>query len=183
MSQIGNKIKSLRTLKGYSQEELAEAAQVNLRTIQRIENNSNNPRGKTLQLICEALETNTEEIMSFGKEKDLSYLSLVHLSVLSFFVVPLGNIILPLILWVSKKDKIEGLDNLGKNILNFQIVWTTLCVLCMILIIFYPTYFDYAFAFLSIITILNFILPLIFAIKTNKEKNKNRYPNLLRILR
>ena len=46
MNLVGVKIKELRKKKGFSQEELAETAKVNLRTIQRIENNENEPRGK-----------------------------------------------------------------------------------------------------------------------------------------
>jgi transcriptional regulator with XRE-family HTH domain len=58
MNEIGKKIKELRKKKGLSQEELAEFSKVNLRTIQRIENDENEPRGKTLNLICEALDVN-----------------------------------------------------------------------------------------------------------------------------
>lgn len=56
MNSIGTKIFELRKSKGLTQEELAELSKVNLRTIQRIENNENEPRGKTLDLICNALE-------------------------------------------------------------------------------------------------------------------------------
>ncbi len=56
MTEIGKRIKEIRLKKGLSQEELAEASKVNLRTIQRIENNETKPREKTLQLIFNALE-------------------------------------------------------------------------------------------------------------------------------
>ena len=46
MNEIGKKIRDVRKKKGLSQEELAESAKVNLRTIQRIENNESEPRGK-----------------------------------------------------------------------------------------------------------------------------------------
>ncbi len=52
MENIGKKIVELRKSKGYTQEELAEKAKVNLRTIQRIENDENKPSGNTLKLIC-----------------------------------------------------------------------------------------------------------------------------------
>ena len=51
MSHLGQKIKDARKQKGLSQEELADSAKVSLRTIQRIETNKNEPRGKTLHLI------------------------------------------------------------------------------------------------------------------------------------
>lgn len=62
MDTIGNKIKETRKTKGYSQEDLAELAKVNLRTIQRIENNKSEARGKTLNLICNALQIDIQEL-------------------------------------------------------------------------------------------------------------------------
>lgn len=62
MSYIGKKISEARKLKGFTQEELAELSKVNLRTIQRIENNNNEPRGKTLELICEVLQIDKGEL-------------------------------------------------------------------------------------------------------------------------
>ncbi|SEA22661.1 helix-turn-helix domain-containing protein [Bizionia paragorgiae] len=122
MNELGKKIKEARKKKGFSQEELADLATINLRTLQRIENNQNEPRGKTLHLICEALQINAEDILDYGKQSDNSYLVLFHLSVLSFLAIPIGNIIIPLILWVTKKDKVIGLKKMGANVLNFQIV-------------------------------------------------------------
>jgi transcriptional regulator with XRE-family HTH domain len=49
---VGQKIKEARKTKGFSQEELAERAKINLRTVQRIETNESEPRGTTLNLIC-----------------------------------------------------------------------------------------------------------------------------------
>ena len=126
MSDIGNKIKDARKRKGLSQEELAELAKVNLRTIQRIENNENEPRGKTLNLICDALDLNIEDILDYGKDDNKNYLIGLHLSVLSVFIIPLGNIIIPLIIWMTQKDKITHLKTIGSNILNFQILWTAI---------------------------------------------------------
>ena len=63
MSIVGNKIYEIRKLKGYSQEKLAELSKINLRTIQRIENDENEPHGKTLNLICDVLEINVEELL------------------------------------------------------------------------------------------------------------------------
>ncbi len=61
MIGVGQKIRESRKLKGLSQEELADLAKVNLRTVQRIEANQNEPRGKTLNLLCEVLEINKRE--------------------------------------------------------------------------------------------------------------------------
>ncbi|WP_439482718.1 helix-turn-helix domain-containing protein [Cyclobacterium plantarum] len=67
MSIIGKKISETRKSKGLTQEELAELSKVNLRTIQRIENNESEPRGKTLILICEVLDINIEDLINSKK--------------------------------------------------------------------------------------------------------------------
>lgn len=56
MNSLGELISSSRKSKNLTQEELADLSKVNLRTIQRIENNQNTPRGNTLKLICNVLE-------------------------------------------------------------------------------------------------------------------------------
>ncbi len=63
MNPIGKKIIEVRKLKGITQEELAELSNVNLRTIQRIENNESEPRSKTLSLICEVLQIDLEDVL------------------------------------------------------------------------------------------------------------------------
>jgi transcriptional regulator with XRE-family HTH domain len=68
MSTIGDIISSIRKTKGLTQEELAELSKVNLRTIQRIENSENEPRGKTLLLICEVLDVNLEDLLSSNEQ-------------------------------------------------------------------------------------------------------------------
>lgn len=55
MHAFGQKIKNARLAKGFTQEDLAEAAKLHLRTIQRTENNENEPFTKTKQLICDVL--------------------------------------------------------------------------------------------------------------------------------
>ena len=45
----------------------------------------------------------------------------IHLSTFSRFLIPFGNFIGPIILWVSNKDKSEFIDAHGKQAINFQI--------------------------------------------------------------
>lgn len=45
-----------------------------------------------------------------------------HLSALAIWVgVPFGNILIPLLIWLIKKDEIPAVNNEGKESLNFQI--------------------------------------------------------------
>ena len=187
MNGIGKKIKELRKKKGLSQEELAESAKVNLRTIQRIENNESEPRGKTLNLICDVLQINAEDILDYGKQPDKSYLTIFHLSVIVFLAIPVGNIIVPLILWMNKKDKIIGLKEIGANLLNYQIVWSiitfsSITAFAFSKIMHYGYYPILFYVFIGLYA-LNIILPIIFAIKTNKGKTQNLYPNIIKLIK
>jgi transcriptional regulator with XRE-family HTH domain len=64
METIGTKISKIRKQKGMSQEALSDLSKINLRTLQRIEKDENEPRGNTLKQICEALKTPIEELES-----------------------------------------------------------------------------------------------------------------------
>lgn len=77
MSSIGKKIFEARKMKGFTQEELAELSKVNLRTIQRIENNKSEPRGKTLNLICNALEIDFIEFQEINQLKRINIISIL----------------------------------------------------------------------------------------------------------
>ncbi|MFS4483297.1 DUF4870 domain-containing protein [Hyunsoonleella sp. 2307UL5-6] len=191
MNEIGKKIRDVRKKKGLSQEELAESAKINLRTIQRIENYESEPRGKTLNLICQVLDLNTEDILDYGKKTDRSYLAYFHLSVLFGLIIPTGNIVLPFILWVTKKDKIIHLKDIGANLLNFQIIWTLLAFFVLIIGAFLkiihldigPGSLILSLYFWLFLYLLNIILPIIFAIKVNKGKIGNFYPNIIKLIK
>ncbi len=187
MNEIGQKIKEIRKKKGLSQEELAESAKVNLRTIQRIENNENEPRGKTLNLICEVLDINIEDILDYGKKEDKSYLIVFHLSVLAFLAIPIGNIIIPLILWVNKKNEIVGLKQTGVNLLNFQIIWSIVTFICTTVWVLGKIMKHEYREILLIVAIgfyaLNIILPILSAIRIYKGKTTSCYPNIIKLVR
>jgi uncharacterized Tic20 family protein len=53
------------------------------------------------------------------------WITILHVSALSgFLIVGLGQILVPLVLWLIKKNDVPGLDAAGKEVLNFQISWT-----------------------------------------------------------
>ena len=45
----------------------------------------------------------------------------IHLSTFSRFLVPLGNFLGPIILWITNREKSEFVDANGKQAINFQI--------------------------------------------------------------
>ena len=119
--EFGQRVKELRISKGFSQELLASETGLNLRTIQRIESGESIPRGDTLNRLSKALEVSQDKIIGWNKDKDKEFLTLLNLSSLSFIIFPILGIVVPFVLWVSKKNKIENADEYGKQIINFQI--------------------------------------------------------------
>jgi len=125
-------IKNLRKRKGISQELLAENSGLSLRTIQRIENGETEPRGDTLTRLANALDVAPEELVDWELTEDKGFLMSLNLSALGFILFPLLGIVIPLIMWISKKGKLKQLDNLAKEVLNFQISWTIVLLLTYI---------------------------------------------------
>src|SRR5690606_20616439 len=132
---LAQRVKDLRNRKGISQEILAEESGLSLRTIQRIENNETVPRGDTLKRLSIALDTSPDEIVDWKIQEDHNYLTLMSLSALGFLFFPLLGIIIPLTMWIFKKDKLKNVNELGKSMMNFQISWTLLLFLYYIFII------------------------------------------------
>jgi len=125
-NELAQRLKTLRNRKGFSQEELSEKAGLSLRTIQRIENGETEPRGDSLKRLALAFDVPLDEIVDWTIQEDNGFVSSLNLSALSFIIFPLLGILVPLIIWISKKDKIKKVNEVAKNLLNFQITWTML---------------------------------------------------------
>ena len=68
--------------------------------------------------------------------EDRNLLVAAHLSQLLDFVTGIGGFIIPLILWLTQKDKVLQMDEHGKQIVNFQISTFIYSILCIPLILF-----------------------------------------------
>jgi transcriptional regulator with XRE-family HTH domain len=134
-SELSKRVKELRSRKGLSQEQLAENSGLSLRTIQRIENGETEPRGETLKRLMNALEVAPDDLMDWSIAEDKGFLTAMNLSSLGFLFFPLLGILIPLILWISKKDKVKNVNETGKVILNFQITWVLILSLIYFLLI------------------------------------------------
>ena len=131
---LSEKIKRLRLGKGYSQELLGQHAQLNLRTIQRIEKGESVPTGHSLNQLAAALGVTSGDLTRWELESNNGLVAFLSFSALSFFAFPLLGIIIPLGLWLFKKDQIKNMSEAGRRLINFQISW---CIL-LALIFFYP---------------------------------------------
>ncbi|MCF0050626.1 helix-turn-helix domain-containing protein [Dyadobacter sp. LJ53] len=174
---ISEQIRSLRKSKGLSQEALAEIAGINLRTLQRIETGNAIPRGETLRLLARALDVSVQELSVSVDEspvlmdEDPGFLKLMNLSALTMWFVPFGNILVPLAFWILKRNKINGVAELGKRIINTQIIWSVFTYGSAALIIF-PLFFDQIFIdpfFMMPVMLLFFVANSIYIIFTTRK--------------
>jgi len=132
MSHLGQQIIQARKNRGISQEQLADSSKINLRTLQRIEKGQTNPHGDTLKRISEALGIPLIDMINKGLKEDYGYIKAMHFAALIFILLPLGNILSPLIFWLVKKNQIKDLSYFAKKLLNFQITWSVFVYLPII---------------------------------------------------
>jgi transcriptional regulator with XRE-family HTH domain len=184
-----NKIKELRKRKGFSQEELSENSGLSLRTIQRLENGETKPRGDTLKRLAASFGISSDEITDWQIIEDTSIIKVLNYSQLSFLAFPVLGILIPLIIWILKKDKVNGVEKLGKSILNFQIIWTSTLFLVYIIlalgIIFsIPAIYNTKTIYLAItgLYLLNIFMIFLNASRINKKK-ETYYNRAIKILK
>lgn len=61
--------------------------------------------------------------------------ALLNLSTLTQYFIPFGNLIFPIIIWTTNKDKSEYINQQGKQTINFQLsLFLYTCLLAMIAI-------------------------------------------------
>ena len=98
-------------------------------------------------------------------------------SALAGFIIPLGNLIGPLVVWLIKKNEIPSVDAHGKESLNFQISMLIYAivsgVLCLILI---------GFLLLAAVIITNLVCVIIASVKASNGV-AFRYPLTIRFLK
>ena len=95
--------------------------------------------------------------------EDNQMLVMTHLSQLLDLVTGIGGFIVPLILWLTQKDKVAGMDMHGKMILNFQISLFIYSIICIPLILL----FGLGILGLIVIGLIALILPIMNAIKVS----------------
>jgi transcriptional regulator with XRE-family HTH domain len=115
----GKKISETRKLKGLTQEELAEKSKMNLRTIQRIENNESIPRGKSLRLICDVLEISLEDTLISEKQRRVK--TIINIFINSIFLIVLNIILMSIIGYLTLDSEANMNSRIGAFLLSFFI--------------------------------------------------------------
>lgn len=176
MNVLSQKLKELRLIKGFSQEELSERSGISIRTIQRIEKGDSEPRGTTLQLLCGALGQDIKDIISVEKIEPIVSRK-YYLSILVGLIIPLGNVLGPFIVCISNNR--EEFKKEGKHIICNQIVYALLSAFIIIIWtigkINQVTGINYVLMFFLCLSFANYGVSVYALYKMNKETKRMFY--------
>ncbi|MFY8274525.1 DUF4870 domain-containing protein [Pseudoalteromonas sp. SSDWG2] len=101
---------------------------------------------------------------------------LCHLSALAGFIVPLGAVLGPLIVWLVKKDEMPIVDRHGRDSLNFQLTMLIAYVVSFILV-----FVVIGVILLPIVALFSLIMVVIASIKAYEGKEFS-YPLSIKFL-
>jgi len=119
----------------------------------------------------------SDDIYTGTPDKEARTWALVcHLSAFGGFIIPFGSIIIPLVIWLLKRESHPFIDDQGREALNFQITVLLMVIvaglLCLIVI---------GIFLLPAIGIYAAIMTIIAAVRAN-DGVRYRYPYTLRLL-
>lgn len=112
-----------------------------------------------------------------GSSDERMWGMLCHLSTFAGYLVPFGNILGPLVIWLIKKDEYAFVDDQGKEALNFQISITIYGLVSGILILALI-----GIPLLIAVVIFSVVMTVIAAMKANGGEYY-RYPLTIRFVK
>ena len=115
---------------------------------------------------------------SQGNKEELNWAMACHLAALTGFVIPFGNVIGPLVVWLIKKDTMPLVDQHGKEALNFQITVLIALIVSAILMAILI-----GIILLVIVGIGALVLTIMAAVKVANGQTDYRYPWTLRLIK
>ena len=95
--------------------------------------------------------------------KDNTLLAITHVSQLLHYFTGFGGFLVPLIIWLTSKNSVEGMDEHGKSIINLQLS------LLLYIILSIPAILLFGLGILTLIGvgIVGFVLPIINAVRAS----------------
>ena len=116
-------------------------------------------------------QSKMEVINHSGKRIDNNLIVVTHLSQLLYYITGFGGLVVPLILWLTQKDKVAGMDEHGRAIVNFQLT------LILITIISIPGIFLFGLGILGLIYVglAGLIIPIINAVKAGNGESPSYF--------
>ena len=101
-----------------------------------------------------------------------------HLAALSGFVIPFGNVLGPLIVWLIKKNTMPLVDQHGKEAMNFQITVLVAFIISAVL-----TVIMIGFLLMIVVGIGALVLTIMAAVKVSNGQLDYKYPFAIRLIK
>ena len=131
-----------RKLKGLTQDQLSEKTTVGVRTIQRIEKGDVQPHLQTVKLLAVGLEIEVNDLIPLDNPKEehieRKWMLLIHSIPFLGLIIPFGNILFPLFLWIHKANDNKVYDNHGRAVVNFHCSITLYFIISLLLFFPFP---------------------------------------------
>lgn len=105
-----------------------------------------------------------------------NYLMFMHLSQLASLLVPMVGFVIPLVMWLTKKDENDLIDRQGREIMNwliFELIALVVCIALAFIIIGIPL--------ALVLAVLGIVYPIIGAVKASNGEFY-RYHMFFRVL-
>lgn len=99
------------------------------------------------------------------QREDNQLLVITHALQLLTFVTGFGGLVVPLIIWLTKRDEVVNMNEQGKAIINFQLsllLYSILAIPLLFILVGFVVYF--------VLFILGLVFPIINAIKASNQE-------------
>ena len=110
--------------------------------------------------------------------KAITWATFCHVGALTMYIgIPFGHIIVPLVLWLIKKNEYPFVDEQGKEAINFQISMSIYAIIAGLLLFAIVGFFIF-----PVLIVIHVTFTIIAIVKTNKGEHY-RYPITIRIIK
>lgn len=186
-------LKKYRRLRNLTQAELAELSGISIKTIQRIESGISNGSPYTLKTLARTLDIDSFALQGENGRteflnQNIDTLKLLNLSALAVLILPLTNLIFPLIVFLTHQNNVQ-VNKKGRKILSFHILWIFITLVFMFvgyafLWVTYPSVRGAQVPAYVPIYLVSMVVNIYFTIRTAIQINENKailnfVPNLL----
>ncbi|WP_019671503.1 DUF4870 domain-containing protein [Eudoraea adriatica] len=112
-----------------------------------------------------------EVVNQTSMRTDRQLLVITHLTQLLSYVIGFGGLIAPLIIWLSSRNSVEGLDAHGKAIFNLQLS------LILYIVLSIPAILLFGLGIITLIGagILGFVLPIVNAVRASNGESPSYF--------
>lgn len=109
-----------------------------------------------------------------AQRTDNQLLAFTHASQLLTYVTGFGGLIVPLVIWLTSKDSVEGMDEHGRSIINFQLtllLWLAISIPAILLL---------GLGLLGIIFVgvVGFIMPIVNAVRAANGESPSQFSTI-----